>query len=168
MSHYIKNEKLEKSFDNINHFEKYENNFFYKIDYINKDYFSFYSSKKENKVYQRPKSMKTHHKSNIIDNKKLLIKERKNFNINSNSTDRTPAKKSIKEFKYNNSTNTALINISNISINDDNNNFYSTQILKKRDIFKEYLNTDNNYRRINAFKIKVLVIIILKCLILIM
>ena len=157
ISHYIKNEKLDKSFDNINHIEKYENNFFHKIEYTNRDNFSFYSSKKENAVHQRPKSTKTHHENNIINNnKKVIIKEKKS--INSNSTSRTPTRKNNREIMINNSynknNNTSLINISNsnISLNDDNKILNRTQNLQKRDIYKEYLNTDNNYRKVNVFK----------------
>jgi hypothetical protein len=155
MNHYIKNEKLEKSFDNIKHIERTENNFFHKIEHTNKDNFSFYSSKNEKKAYQRPKSTKANKESNCLCDKKLIIKERTNFN-NSYSMNKTPARKNNKEFMYNNNTNgknnNSLINISNISLKDDSNIGNRTQYLQKRNIYKDYLNGQENYRKINVFK----------------
>ena len=150
MNNYIKKEKLEKSFDNINNIDKVENNFFHKIEYNNKDNVSVRSYKTDNSIYQRPKSSRSQKQS--YNNIKEKIKN------NSYSVNRTPIKKESKEKLYNkkNYNNTSLINISNLSINDESNIMNRTQEIEKRDIYREYFDNnekaENNYRKVNVFK----------------
>ena len=151
MNNYIKKEKLEKSFDNINNIDKVENNFFHKIEYNNnKDNVSIRSYKTDNSIYQRPKSSRSQKQSN--NNMKEKIKN------NSYSVNRTPIKKESKEKIYNkkNYNNTSIINISNLSINEESNIMNRTVEIEKRDIYREYFDnnkkSENNYRKVNVFK----------------
>ena len=153
LSSYLRREKLEKSFDNINNNQKKDNNYIHSIEPFNNVNNSFQSYKTDLRINQRPVSTKPHHN---------LSKYRNNI-ININNTERhysnskTPSRreKRIITNDFNNTNyNNSLVNISGLNNNTEDNSF-RTQQIDNKNTYKKYLNVTygpNYYKTLNSFK----------------
>ena len=135
-NYHSKKERLEKSFDNSN--SKRSNHYIHKIECICNN-------------SQKPKSTKSHY----IENNNTTTNNLKfqKINVTPNDVRRTPSKRGNRRFVYDNNNinnNHQLINISDISINADDNSYMNkTQHIENRGFYQNYFNTNNLSTRSN-------------------
>ena len=124
-SNYYRNERTEKSFDNIKSFNN--NNFIHKIEYINNN-------------PQRPKSTKSQYNNQNYKNNINTITQK--TIITSQDRHKTPKRESKNSLYSNN----LLINISEDKsmISADNSFMNKTQLIEKKNISKNYFSNKYN------------------------
>ena len=155
LSSYLRREKLEKSFDNINNNQKVNNNYVHTIEHLNSVNNSFQTFKTDIRINKRPVSTKPHQHESIYRNNIININNIERHYTNSRTPTRREKKLLINDLNKTNYSNN-LVNMSDLNINTEDNSFMNRTLqVENKDTSKKYFDLTygpNYYKAINSFK----------------